>query len=109
MGPSALSMRPACAIEMRRGTILLVGLLLSIVLLGLRFSSRDAPPQPNLLTAVERTPVCPWRQPERDLMALFPPATNYVVETRILSSMMVPIQNRLRRAMTVDENPLRIF
>jgi hypothetical protein len=32
-----------------------------------------------------------------------------VLETRILSGLMVPLQKRLGRAMTVDENPLRIF
>jgi hypothetical protein len=31
------------------------------------------------------------------------------MEARILSGMMVPIQKRLGRTMTVDENPLRIF
>lgn len=97
---------------MRRGTLLLPGcllLLLLLVLLGFRFSSPDLPPRTNTIGSVDRTPVCPWREPPRDLSALFPGATNYVVDTRILSGRMVPIQRLLGRAMTVDENPLRIF
>ncbi len=57
----------------------------------------------------ENSPVCPWREPERDLRTLFPDAKEYVTETRILSQFMGTIQKRLRRPMTVDENPLRIY
>jgi hypothetical protein len=102
-------MPPAFVIEMPRRTLLAVGLLLSLVLLSSRFSPRVVSPQRNAAASVERTPVCPWRQPQRDLPLLFPPATNYVMDTRVLSGMMLPIQRRLGRAMTVDENPLRIF
>jgi hypothetical protein len=94
---------------MRRGTLLLLGCLLLLALLVFRFSPQDLPPRTNTGASVDRTPVCPWREPRRDLLALFPGATNYVVDTRILSGSMVPIQRRLGRAMTVDENPLRIF
>ncbi len=94
---------------MRRGTLFLVGLLALIAWLGFRFPSRTVPPELDATASSERTPVCPWRGPQGDLSALFPPATNYVTETRILSGKMAPIQKRLGRAMTVDENPLRIF
>ena len=89
--------------------LLFAGFLLLLAWLGFRFSSRDAPSRMNTAASIERTPVCPWRQPQRDLLELFPAATNYFAETRILSGAMVPIQKRLGRAMTVDENPLRIF
>ena len=94
---------------MRRGTLFLVGLLALIAWLGFRFPSRTVPPELDATASSERTPVCPWRGPQGDLSALFPPATNYVTETRILSGKMAPIQKRLGRAMTVDENPLRVF
>ena len=58
--------------------------------------------------AGENVPICPWREPERDLVALFPQATGYTIETRILSALMTPIQKRIGRPMTIDENPLRI-
>ena len=58
--------------------------------------------------AGENVPICPWREPERDLVALFPGATGYSTETRILSAFMTPIQKRIGRPMTIDENPLRI-
>jgi hypothetical protein len=57
----------------------------------------------------ENSSVCPWREPQRDLRTLFPEATEYVTETRILSQFMGPIHKRLNRPMTVDENPLRIY
>lgn len=63
-------------------------------------------PHPSTL---EASPVCPWREPQRDLLALFPPATNYVLETRILSGATSELRQRLGRHMTTDENPLRIY
>ena len=57
----------------------------------------------------ESSPVCPWREPGRDLAALFPGASHYQLETRILSGQMVDIQKRIHRPMSVDENPLRIY
>jgi hypothetical protein len=59
-------------------------------------------------SASDVSPVCPWRNPTQDLQALFPPARNYVLESRILSSMTVDIVKRLGRQMNTDENPLRI-
>ena len=56
----------------------------------------------------ENTPLCPWREPQQDLKALFPEASAYATETRILSGFTAPLQKRLGRSMTVDENPLRI-
>lgn len=57
----------------------------------------------------EITPICPWRNPSRDLAILFPFATEPVTETRILSGALVSIQKQLGRPMRADENPLRIY
>jgi hypothetical protein len=51
----------------------------------------------------ENSPICPWRDPQRDLRRLFPDATKYVAE------FIGTIHKRLNRPMTVDENPLRIY
>src|SRR5688572_26393519 len=57
----------------------------------------------------ENSPICPWSVPPGELKALLPQATRYTIEARILSALMTPIQQRLKRSMTVDENPLRIY
>ena len=59
-------------------------------------------------SALDVSPVCPWRDPRHDLHALFPAATNHLLETRILSGSTVEIVKRLGRQMNPDENPLRI-
>ena len=95
---------------MRRGTLFLVAVLAAVIFFWMRAPLSSArKEQASDRSIIERTPVCPWREPPRDLLALFPPATNYAAETRILSGMMVPIRKRLGRGMTVDENPLRVF
>src|SRR5688572_13578715 len=98
---------------MRRTSFVLVSLLaltLALALIMWRGQSFDKDPEhkPRDTAAVEPSPVCPWRQPERDLLTLFPPATNYVLEARIVSGLTAPIQKRLGRLMHPDENPLRI-
>jgi hypothetical protein len=96
---------------MRRGTLALSAVLVMAVVFAMRSRIKPAGSDPGPISSAtgERSPLCPWREPQRDLSVLFPGATNYFIETRILSGMMVPIQKRLGRAMTVDENPLRIF
>ena len=71
-------------------------------------SHSEPPPRPHTWAA-EVSPVCPWREPERDLLALFPTATNYVTETCVLSSVTSELRKRLGRQMNSDENPLRIY
>ena len=61
------------------------------------------------VVAPENSPVCPWREPGRDLATLFPEATGYTVESHILSGVMVEAQRRLGRRLAPDENPLRVF
>ena len=63
---------------------------------------------PKDIARVEPSPVTPWRNPAHDLAALFPPATSYVLESRILSGLLAPIQKQLGRQIHPDENPLRI-
>ncbi len=91
--------------------ILLLVLLIAAIVVTLRLKPTrySAKTQAKRAPSGESSPICPWREPERDLKVLFPNATHYVTETRILSGLMVPIQKRLKRAMTVDENPLRVY
>jgi len=96
---------------MRRGTLLIALLIALIVLLVIRWrwaGEKDPEHHPRDIARVEPSPLTPWRDPARDLDALFPSATNYVIESRILSSLTAPIQERLGRLMHPDENPLRI-
>lgn len=60
------------------------------------------------VAGLETSPVCPWREPLRDLRSLFPPATNYVLTPLIVSRLTVEIEKKLGRHMTADENPLRV-
>src|SRR4249920_2684924 len=63
--------------------------------------SKVSPPEPM--------PLCPWREPEADMQALFPGATRYEAETRILSGMRLELQARLGRIPSGDENALHLF
>jgi hypothetical protein len=65
------------------------------------FQGRTKPTEP--------APLCPWREPEKDLKELFPKATRYEVETRILSGLRTELTHRLGRAPTGDENALRLY
>ena len=57
----------------------------------------------------EAAPLCPWREPEKDLKMIFPTATGYKVETRILSGLRVELRERLGRAPAPDENALHFY
>jgi hypothetical protein len=63
--------------------------------------SRVSPPDPM--------PLCPWREPEADMQALFPGATRYEAETRILSGLRLELQTKLGRLPSGDENALHLF
>lgn len=109
MALSESSRQPASAINMRV-TLALFCLLAAGLLV--RFFLEPAKPVTAITgvnSAPDVSPVCPWRDPQHDLPLLFPPATNYVLETRILSDLTTPIRTRLGRQMRPDENPLRIF
>ena len=96
---------------MRRASLVLAVMLALSVLSVLRWrgsSGKELPP-PAYTFGPDVSPVCPWREPQRDLSVLFPPATNYVMEARILSRMTVAIERRLGRHMATDENPLRLY
>ncbi len=111
MEPNVSSTRLACATDMRRGTWILVLALTAGVVAFFIFRKQESQgrAQPPVLAGLDVSPLCPWRDPQRDLPILFPPHTNYILETRILSSMTAPIRKRLGRHMNPDENPLRIF
>src|SRR5262249_4092677 len=70
------------------------------------------PPEPVVVikrNIPEAAPLCPWREPEADLKVLFPTATRYETETRILSGLRLELAARLGRMPTGDENALRVF
>jgi hypothetical protein len=63
--------------------------------------SRASPPEPM--------PLCPWREPDADMHALFPGGTHYEAETRILSGLRVELEERLGRRPSAEENALHLF
>src|ERR1051325_128084 len=98
---------------MRSGVlVLLLALAMTIVVfIRSRQPLEAQPPNHKLIkpsASVDVSPVCPWRDPPHDLLLLFPPATNYVLDTRIVSRATAAIVKQLGRQMTPDENPLRI-
>jgi hypothetical protein len=58
---------------------------------------------------VESAPLCPWREPQRDLRQFFPGATGIREETRILSHLRVALIHDLGRPLTAEEMLLRPF
>lgn len=97
---------------MRRDTLFLALLFPVAAYLSWRWRlpvEKYAPHNPKDIARVEPSPVSPWRNPTSDLLALFPTATNYVMESRIITGVMVPVQQRLGRQLNPDENPLRVF
>jgi len=58
---------------------------------------------------VEPAPLCPWREPQRDLRQFFPGATGIHEETRILSHLRVALIHDLGRPLTAEEMLLRPF
>ena len=96
---------------MRRGTFSLALLLALATFFFVRSRwSNEKQPQhhPRDVARAEPSPITPWRNPTRDLGILFPPATNYVLEARIVSGLTAEIQKQLGRPMHPDENPFRM-
>ncbi len=56
----------------------------------------------------EAAPLCPWREPKRDMEVFFPQATSYQAEIRILSGLRTELAQQLHRPATGDENALRL-
>ena len=91
----------------RLGTL---GLLLTLALIAWhsrqatsteRVEVKSAPPQ--------AAPPCPWREPQADLQRFFPSATQYQLETLILSGARTELAQRLGRIPTGDENALHLY
>jgi hypothetical protein len=57
---------------------------------------------------VDPAPICPWREPERDVREFFPEANRYETATRILSGKRLELQERLGRAPAPDEASLQL-
>ena len=92
-------------------TLVGTALLLTVASLLFNFWPRSADvPLLNLGTApTETAPLCPWREPESDLRAFFPKATDFHAETRILSAKRLEMASRLGRIPTAEENSLRVY
>jgi hypothetical protein len=58
---------------------------------------------------VDSAPLCPWREPQRDLRQFFPGATGIHEETRILSHLRLALIHELGRPLTAEEMLLRPF
>src|SRR6266850_5215783 len=109
MGLRKLSTPPVCDTDMRRTLLPAILLVLGISLLvRSRLSLKTEEARPLNAAQIELAPLCPWREPQRDLQALFPGATNYTRETRILSGLRPQLQQRLGRVPTAEENALLI-
>jgi len=96
---------------MRRGPFVLVlALALAAMTATFLWPPKEPGPEhrPRDVAPVEPTPITPWRNSRQDLAALFPHATQVVLEPRIVSGWTAPIQKRLGRLMHPDENPLRV-
>jgi len=73
-----------------------------------RVSVVDVQSRAHNIPEIELAPICPWREPQRDLAVFFPSATDYKRETRILSGKRPQMQQRLRRVPTAEENAILI-
>src|SRR5256885_439887 len=73
-----------------------------------RVSFVEEQPRVHNISEIELAPICPWREPQRDLSNFFPSATDYKRETRILSGMRPQLQERLGRVPSAEENALLI-
>ncbi len=54
-------------------------------------------------------PMCPWRDPGADLPKLFPEASAFQPETRVLSGMRPELAQRLGRMPAPDENAVQVY
>src|SRR2546430_15458902 len=73
-----------------------------------RVSLPDERVRAHNISEIELAPMCPWREPQRDLPTFFPSATDYKRETRILSGKRPQLQQRLGRVPAAEENALLI-
>ena len=62
----------------------------------------------SLAVPPEAAPLCPWREPETDMKAFFPAATDHRSELRILSGLRAELAQQLHRQPTGDDNALRL-
>jgi hypothetical protein len=96
----------------RRKAITLAGAGATLLLLGGWWSlpHGDAPIHTAAAhTHIESAPLCPWREPERDLQRFFPGATGSHEELRILSHLRVALIHDLGRPLTAEELLLRPY
>ena len=96
---------------MPRRILILAGALGLLLVLAWQFP-RFSCPEPlveSRASPPEAMPLCPWREPDADMQALFPGGTHYEAETRILSGLRVELEERLGRRPSAEENALHLF
>jgi hypothetical protein len=92
---------------------LLVGVLAVLAVMRILYHphpvSLGVPIVQQKTSKIEIAPPCPWREPESDMQAFFPGATDYQSETpRVLSGLFLEIARRLGRRPTAEELLLRL-
>lgn len=96
---------------LRRRAMVLAGLVAGTAVGGLWWSLRAPEPTETIfepdIAPVESAAICPWRNPEADLAKFFPGADRWTIESLILSSLIVDLEESLGRWLTPEENPLR--
>jgi hypothetical protein len=97
-------MRRSMLIPVMAGLLAIAALLSRKALLSTRESVFEPANKPPPLA-----PMCPWRNPETDLPRLFPEASRFEVQTRVLSGLRAELAKRLGRLPTGDENALRVY
>ena len=96
---------------MPRRIVIFVGALGLLLVLAWQFP-RSSGPEPLVKSPAsppEAMPLCPWREPDADMHALFPGGTHYEAETRILSGLRVELEERLGRRPRAEENALHLY
>jgi hypothetical protein len=96
---------------MKRTVPALAGAAAALLLMGIWWARpRDAGTPSHVHSSasrVETAPLCPWREPARDLRAYFHGATGTREETLILSHLRVALIDELGRPLTAEEMVLR--
>jgi hypothetical protein len=93
---------------MRYGVIILLAAVTALVCTRNRTEIKTEPATAAKFTPAEEEPVCPWREPERDMTLFFPEATNHKQEARPLSGMRLDLQRILGRQPSAADQLLRV-
>jgi hypothetical protein len=95
----------------RQAVALASGATVVLLLVGRWAMPRDDTPIPFAAahTHQESAPLCPWREPERDMRRFFPGSTGTHEELRILSHLRLAFLHDLGRPLAAEELLLRPY